>query len=55
MALIYHGTMDISTNSNVKSIFVHFCGNYFHTNESAKANSIVFNTNIYSIPPKKHP
>lgn len=36
MALIYHGTMDITTNS--RCFFVHFLEVISHTNVSATAN-----------------
>lgn len=35
-ALIYQGSMDITTNSSVKSVFVHLIEIFLHTNVSAK-------------------
>lgn len=60
MALIYHGTMDVTANSCVKSVlgvFVLFIEMISHTNVSAEATMMAvfigFNTNMHSIPPEK--
>lgn len=36
MALIYQGSMDITTNSSVKGVFVHLIEIILHTKLSAK-------------------